>query len=520
VDAAYTGVESDGSESRPWKTIGAAVAAAASNAIVAVARGSYVEDVAVSGKPVKLWGVCPDEVELVGTGVEDGALFIGAFASGSEVHGLAMRGAGLAVVHSGSEAVIFDRVWVHDAAWVGIYSDGQLGPTSFVMRGSLVESNHEYGVLVIDGEALVETSSVRNTLPGINNTFGRGIEATLTCTAAGCDPTTRSRATIQSSLIEGNHEVGVSISASDATMEGIVVRGTLPQASDQRLGRGINAQLACFNGSCDTTTGANVTLRASVVEQNHDMGISASSSVFVVDRTVVRGTQPEANDQTGGRGVNLQVIDKDATGADTHVTGTVSSSLIEHNQEIGIVIMGLEGTITNTVVRDTQSQKAAGYYGRGVAITLKCLYDICDPEMPARATVSGLLVEQSRDAGVFVEGSEASIDHSVVRATLPRTFDGLFGDGIAALSLTAPTVTRITTTRVEQSARAGVSNFGASVAIASTHIQCGAFALEGDPFQGFGFAFEDGGGNACGCPNADGACKVVSSGLAPPDGLH
>ncbi|HZO15595.1 MAG TPA: DUF1565 domain-containing protein, partial [Polyangiaceae bacterium] len=161
VDAAYTGVESDGSESRPWKTIGAAVAAAASNAIVAVARGSYVEDVAVSGKPVKLWGVCPDEVELVGTGVEDGALFIGAFASGSEVHGLAMRGAGLAVVHSGSEAVIFDRVWVHDAAWVGIYSDGQLGPTSFVMRGSLVESNHEYGVLVIDGEALVETSSVR-----------------------------------------------------------------------------------------------------------------------------------------------------------------------------------------------------------------------------------------------------------------------------------------------------------------------------------------------------------------------
>src|SRR5262245_50775857 len=47
VDAFYPGLDSDGSSDKPFTTISDAVAAAASGALIAVAAGSYVEDVEV-----------------------------------------------------------------------------------------------------------------------------------------------------------------------------------------------------------------------------------------------------------------------------------------------------------------------------------------------------------------------------------------------------------------------------------------------------------------------------------------
>src|SRR5262249_5002934 len=59
VDQSYPGTDSDGSVQRPWRMLGNAVAATASGAIIAIAAGSYVEDVVIQGKSVRLWGKCP-----------------------------------------------------------------------------------------------------------------------------------------------------------------------------------------------------------------------------------------------------------------------------------------------------------------------------------------------------------------------------------------------------------------------------------------------------------------------------
>src|SRR6185436_10488706 len=67
VDASYVGGASDGTSAKPWTTIQEAVDAAAPGAIVAVAAGSYAEDVRIDGKALRLWGVCPGEVEVVGS---------------------------------------------------------------------------------------------------------------------------------------------------------------------------------------------------------------------------------------------------------------------------------------------------------------------------------------------------------------------------------------------------------------------------------------------------------------------
>jgi len=108
---------------------------------------------------------------------------------------------------------------------------------------------------------------------------------------------------------------------------------------------------------------------------------------------------------------------------------------------------------------------------------------------------------------------------SVVRGTLARASDGFFGDGVAAMSYFAPAATKLTAVLVDDSARAGVANFGTHVSLADSHIRCASVALNGEPLVDNDFAFDDAGGNLCGCPWADGACKVLSSGLTPPDPL-
>src|SRR5262245_43627725 len=176
VDASYLGMDSDGSALKPWTTIQSAVNAASPGAIVAIAAGSYLEDVLVSGKTVRLWGVCPRDVEVVGTGAEIGALLILTGAAATEVRNVAIRGGAVGVVSSGSLDVVLDRVWVHDNASRGVNVQGDLGPTGIALNASLVEDNNEFGFFLEGTDATVEASVIRTTQP-VQGLFGRGVNA-------------------------------------------------------------------------------------------------------------------------------------------------------------------------------------------------------------------------------------------------------------------------------------------------------------------------------------------------------
>jgi hypothetical protein len=176
VDASYPGADSDGSAANPWITISQGVAAAAPGVLVAVAAGSYVEDVVVQGKPVRLHGKCPGEVEIVGTPAGLAALDVREGASGSEVRALVLTGAGLGLVVSGAEDVLVEAAWVHGALWRGVDIEDALGPTSVGLHGSLIEEDHEVGVFVAGSTATLEGVVVRRNLPRANDPRGgRGI---------------------------------------------------------------------------------------------------------------------------------------------------------------------------------------------------------------------------------------------------------------------------------------------------------------------------------------------------------
>ncbi len=498
VDAAYTGGSNDGTADRPWVTIGEAVAAAAPGAVVAIAAGSYVENIDIAGKPVTLWGLCPAAVEVVGSAPTPAALAIRTGADGTQVRGLAIRGTTTGLVVSGSHNVALDRLWVHDNAARGINVQQTFGPTAVTISDSLFEQNYAIGVYVSGSEATIEGTVLRTTQPRLSDqTSGRGIAIQYSTATSE-----RANVTLRRSLVEQNHDFGVYLWGSDATIEGTVVRTTLPRASTQTSGRGIS-----IHPVPDMSQRSNLTLRASLVEQNHQSGVHVSGSDATIEGTVLRSSLPQALDQTGGRGINIQ------RAADTgeRANATLRASLVEQNHVFGVFVGASDAIIEGTVVRTTLPQVSDQFFGRGIGIQLDA-----STANRANVTLRGSIVEQSHVFGVYVAGSDAVIEGTVVRSTLPRAFDGLYGDGLVVIADSAPASAALSSCLVESSARAGLAVFGAPAGLAASAIRCNAIDLNNESYQGAPGIFEDLGYNSCGCGSEEPVCQAVSAGLEAP----
>jgi hypothetical protein len=500
VDGAYGGADSDGTAAHPWTAIQQGVDAAAPGAIVAIAEGSYNEEVVIQGKAVRLRGRCPKLVEVVGV-ARAIALSIESGASGADVRGVAVRGVeAVALAITGSENVVVDRVWIHDAGFRGLVVQNGLGATSFELTHSLVEGNREFGVLVSGSAGAVEATVVRDTQPRASDqTSGVGIFV-----QDDPDSSERASATVRGSDVEGNRLAGVTVLGSDTTIETTIVRETQAQASDQQGGAGV---VIVDDQATGLRSTANV--RDSVVERNRDIGIFVLGSDATIEATVVRETRPRASDQKSGAGIAIQ--DHPATGE--RATAIVRASVVEYNHEIGMVIGGSDATIEATVVRGTEPRASDQQRGSGIGVT-----DDAARGERASATVRASLVEGNRTSGVVIIASDATIDATVVRDTQAQASDGRFGDGVAVDSngSQGASVT-LTACLVAGSARAGVAAFGAPVALGQTRIECNTFHLAGEDELFASFSFDDIGGNACGCDGTEVVCQVASPGLEPPE---
>jgi hypothetical protein len=450
VDKSYAGGNSDGTQAKPWTTIQKGVNAAAKGAIVAVAAGSYPEDVVIQGKAVRLWGRCPAMVEVVGTGVQLGAIqVLQNAANGAEVHSISATGAKVGIAVSGASDVVIEAVWIHGTGLFGLDIENAYGPTKVTLKGSLIEQSHEVGVFVLGSDATIEATLVRSTQPNAQGDFGRGMSIQR-------DPNTKRRATatLHACLIEENHYAGVVVSSSDATIEATVIRSTLPNAS----GGGFGIDIAQGQG---TGTRANVTVRACLVEQNHAVGVFVEGSDATIESTVVRSTLPNLQGELG-RGIAVQ--NDHQTKDRAHVT--IHASLIEQSHDVGVYIGGSDAIIEATVVRSTLPDALGG--GHGITIEIEP-----DTEARANVVVRACLVEQSLEAGVLVVGADAIIEATVVRFTAPNA-QGDIGNGIAIQDDLATKARAGVTVRacvVEQNQGLGVSVLGSDAIIETTLVR-------------------------------------------------
>ncbi|HTN84441.1 MAG TPA: right-handed parallel beta-helix repeat-containing protein, partial [Sorangium sp.] len=546
VDGAYAGNDPDGTAMRPWPTIGEGLGAAAPGAVVAIAAGTYPEDVRIE-RPVRLRGRCPALVEIAGAGAETvAAVLIGEGADAAEIRGVAVRSAGQGIAVTGARGVVVEEVWVASAGAQGVRAYNEQGPAQLTVRGSLIEGARSVGVHSAGAELVVESSVVR----GTSASGGPGAGANR---GAGGAPASL---TLRASVVEQGRGAGVHVIASEAIIEESVIRDSVAVDADA-AGMGVFAM--------PNTQGqpAHVTLRRSVVERNQEAGIWVQGSSAAVEETVVRDTRPYPDDLETGWGVYIAA---DLAGS-LRSEATLQRVVVEQSRYVGVAILGSDVSLDGLLVRDTLPREEDQKHGIGLAVA-------SSGRLRGDVTARGAVLERSRSHGVFIEGADVTLERVAVRGTLPRASDGRFGRGIevharegrssfvlrsslveesveSGLAIFGSTATledtivrgtrsssagllgngvtivkdaedaeaTLTGVRIEASEGAAVASFGAAVALERSTMECNFIDLNVETELGAQGEIADRGQNRCGCEGTSIPCRAKSEGLAPPEPL-
>jgi hypothetical protein len=207
-------------------------------------------------------------------------------------------------------------------------------------------------------------------------------------------------------------------------------------------------------------------IRRSVVERAHEAGVLALGSQLTIEDTLVQGTQPRASDQGGGAGIHA--FPDPASGRRSNVE--VRRAVVAGNHYCGICATDSELAVEHTVVRDTLPEAASEGYGFGVRFLGA---DDARPERPV-GSLRASLVDESRTIGVAVVGAEATIEATMVRDTQPRASDQAFGRGISVElgydSARGSTAT-IRGVRIERSHELGLMVVGSEADIDAAHVR-------------------------------------------------
>jgi len=450
VDASYAGMDSDGSALKPWTSIQAGIDAAAPGAIVAIAAGSYQEALQIAAKPVRLWGACPADVEIVGVAGELAAVDVRGGANGTELHDLAIRGDAMGLLSSGSQDLGLERVWVHANGSRGVNVENALGATSVTLRGSLVEANDDVGFRVSGAEGIVERSVVRGTIDALGIT-AFGVNASLHSMTG-----TPSKLVLRTSVVEANEGVGVFVEGSEVTVEASVIRATALDAAGGG-GRGIHASEYPGTGAPSA-----LVVRESIVAGNREFGVFVESSQATLEAVVVRDTEPDAVGSMG-RGVNIQTDDFTAAPADV----VLRTSLLDRNCDIGIYVEGSRAAVESSVVRATQP-RLDGHGGRGASVQAQV-----STGSPSTFDVRGSLFEHNHEATLYVSSSNTTVEASVLRAT-EWSSPGIAGRGVNASSIGAthaPSTVVFKTSIIENHAELAVFAEGSEARVESSVIR-------------------------------------------------
>jgi hypothetical protein len=202
-------------------------------------------------------------------------------------------------------------------------------PTSALVRASVIEHNHNVGLFVSGSYAVLEALVVRDTLPLPSDQLGgRGV-VIQDSPFFGY----RSNVELRASLIERNHDLGVHIGGSDALLEAVVVRGTLPQPFDQLHGRGIQ-----LSETPVTNDPATAVLRASLIEQNYEFGVGVVGSEAQLVGVSIVDALPSQADGAFGDGVLVYSLTADAMAelSSCHIGPSARAGLSAFGSEVSI----------------------------------------------------------------------------------------------------------------------------------------------------------------------------------------
>lgn len=291
VDASYTGGDSDGTAARPFVDIDLAILDAPLDAVVAVAPGTYGQTFV--GRRVRLWGICPELVVIDSSDPVQASLFINA--DGAEVRDLSVTG-GSGIIVTGAVDVRLERLWIHDTLDLGLAVFDAAGYAAATASEVLVERGKQIGVFVIASDLVLERSVVRHTQPNASGLAGAGFATTVSPLTGDA-----STATIRNSIIEDSYASGIVLEGGQVLVERTAIRRTAPQVADGSDGEGINVVFSVGTGER-----ASIEVRDSTIEDSHQAAMLVLGSDATIDGLTVRGVAPASDATTTAIGVALQ----------------------------------------------------------------------------------------------------------------------------------------------------------------------------------------------------------------------
>ncbi len=335
------------------------------------------------------------------------------------------------------------------AAGYGIHvSDG----ATLDFAGGWLEQNSAVGLLVQGGQTSVEVVDagiVGTRRQAADGSFGAGV-------VVGQGAELR----LERVLVRDNRLGGVMVEGGGTTahLTDIAVEATRPQQADDRYGQGMTV-----------TGGASAEIRRARFDANRTIGLAVrgEQSSLTASQILLRGTQPEAADGSGGIGVQVdggaalyleeawvddnrtaglvaadsdtevelhdalitrtQADKDDARGFGAHVHGgatlRVRRGHVHQNRVVGIKGFGTRTSmeLTDITVTDTQPQADDDAVGSGILA-----HD------GAGLTIERGWLQHNRASGLWThgDGTNATLSDIVVLETQPQLSDEKFGEGI------------------------------------------------------------------------------------------
>ncbi|HZO11660.1 MAG TPA: right-handed parallel beta-helix repeat-containing protein, partial [Polyangiaceae bacterium] len=304
---------------------------------------------------------------------------------------LVERSRELGVSLYGSEATVESTVIRDSPAdhGRGINSESESATNTrsrLVVQRSLFERNRDVGIFVTGSDATIEATVVRDTHVDANGEAGVGLYVGDTGS-----PPERANVVVEQSLFERNHEAGVLVVGSDATIHGTVARDTVPDAKNRSRGISIRHN--------DTGSPANVTVQASLCERLPGVGLLVKGSQASIEATLVRDISANP---LGRFGRAVQVQGWAATGT----SALIRASLLERTVEAGVFVAGPASVeVEACLVRDTAAAND-GVLGDGLTVWSN--------QGPANASAIGLRIEQSDRAAVSSFGAKVALQSSLL----------------------------------------------------------------------------------------------------------
>jgi hypothetical protein len=431
-----------------FDTIAEALGGTTGDVTIALAEGSHTANVEITGRRVQIVGICPEITSIV-AGDSKPVIKVGPGGDGSRFERFAITGKGPGLVVSSASDVKVLGLWLHDLGGAGVMFDDVAG-------------------WAVDDAQYRKTSG-----------------------------------SIERSLVEGATDVGVAIYGAEVRLSELQIANTRPVREGHRA-LGLSARASPYftlpNGLPLEQARRPSTISANrvLIEGGRGAGVLLEGARATLESVIVR--RVESDLARHGRGIDVRA----------HVPGRVPTtlvmrhSLIENVFDVGLRSWNADSVVVeDSVIRDVGEAMTGRCLGNGV----RARYDLLrDTGLENRLVLRHSLIERTRQAGVLVEGGNATIEGSLVRDTRSEPCRNDYGDGVAVhASATGPSSTVLRRTRIERAARAGVSSFRSNTSLESVMVACGEFGLAA---TGPAMAID---GAVCGCKNELSTCPMDDS---------